>query len=99
VWELKKFLSTRVNGKTGNEEYENRKKKKNGPRNHTNFVQIRDKHWRKTFEREILKGFNGEGLDVVDEFLGNPVYAFFFLFLMLQFGVGLCLGIWGFAIP
>lgn len=46
----------------------------------------------KTLEREILKGVKGEGLEEVDEFVGNPVNAFFF------FGIGVCLGIWGFAV-
>jgi len=97
VWQLKKFISTVVNGKTGKENYENWKFKNSAPQSHI-FIQLGYKHWRETFEREILKGVNGEGLDVVDEFLGNPIYAFFLL-LMLQFGVRLCLGIWGFAIP
>jgi len=85
-----------VNGKTGNEnsKIENQKFVIT-----QFFFQLRDKHWRETFDREILKVVKGEGFDVVDEFLGDPIYAFFFLLLMLNFGIGLCLGTWGFAIP
>lgn len=62
---------------TGNQNYENRKLK-NGTHKSHYFRSARGQILKeKTLEREILKGVKGEGLDVVDEFLGNPVYAFF----------------------
>jgi hypothetical protein len=37
---------------------------------------------KKTLEREIFEGVNGEGFDVVYEFLGNPMLLLFMMLLL-----------------